>query len=290
MIPAADPVQPMWLRVLQFPLTRLVVLGGALFAMMAMAEGYNQQFKNAPLVATAITIGMGALALAVYVGWAVFIERRAAGELSLPGLGREWAIGALIGAGLYTACVLILMMLGLYRIDGFNPWTFLIPAIPMALKSGLFEELVFRGVLFRSIEDMAGSWIAIAASSFVFGFLHLANTGGTLAGAISITIEAGLLLAAAYLVTRRLWLAIGYHMSWNYTQSALFSGIVSGDVTDPGLLRTTIQGPSFLTGGSFGMESSLVALVLCTANGLVLLLIAYRRGHILPPPWKRGGR
>jgi membrane protease YdiL (CAAX protease family) len=154
------------------------------------------------------------------------------------------------------------------------------------LKSGLFEELAFRGVMFRSIEDLAGSWIAIAVSSFVFGFVHLTNAGGTLRGAIYITIEAGLLLAAAYLVTRRLWLAIGYHMSWNYTQSAVFSGIVSGDVADPGLLRTTIQGPSLWTGGSFGMESSLVAFVLCTANGLVLLLIAYRRGHIRPPPWR----
>jgi membrane protease YdiL (CAAX protease family) len=286
MITATDPVPPMWLRVLRFPLTRLVVLGSALIFMMAVTEDYDQQFKSSPLVAIAMTIGLGLLALAVYAGWAIFIERRAVSELSLPGMGREWATGALIGAGLYTACVLILIALGMYRIDGFNPWTFLIPAIPMALKSGLFEELAFRGVMFQSIEALAGSWIAIAVSSFVFGFLHLTNTGGTLTGAIYITIEAGLLLAAAYLITRRLWLAIGYHMSWNYTQSAVFSGIVSGAVDDPGLLRTTAQGPTILTGGSFGMESSLVAFVLCTATGLVLLAIAYRRGHIRPPPWK----
>ncbi len=63
-----------------------------------------------------------------------------------------------------------------------------------------------------------------------------------------------MLLAAAYTLTRRLWLSIGFHMAWNYTQSAIFSGIVSGGVTDPGLIRSNIRGPDVLTGGSFGLE------------------------------------
>lgn len=286
MVEAAVAVQPLWRQVLAFPLTRLVLLGGGLLYLMAVTESYIKAYKAAPLIGIAITIGMGLLAIGIYAAYGTFIERRSVSELSLPGAGREWATGALFGAGLYAACVLILMMLGMFRIDGVNPWAFMITAVAMALKSGIFEELAFRGVMFRSIEDLAGSWIAIAVSSLVFGFLHLTNANGTVTGAVYITIEAGLLLAAAYLLTRRLWLCIGYHMSWNYTQSAVFSGTVSGDVTDPGLLRTTIQGPSLLTGGSFGMESSLGALVLCTATGIVLLVVATRRGHIVPPPWK----
>lgn len=279
----------MWLRVLQFPLTRILVLGGLIIYMMVMTEGYMRQFKDNTFLSIAITFGMGLLAMAVYVVYGKFVERRDVSELSLPGMGREWATGALVGAGLYASCVLVLMMLGMYRIDGLNPWTFLLPAVAMALKSGIFEELLFRGVLYRSVEDMAGSWIAIAVSSFVFGFLHLINPGGTITGAIYITIEAGLLLAAAYLLTRRLWICIGFHMAWNYTQSAIFSGIVSGDFTEPGLIRDTIQGPSLLTGGSFGLESSLIALILCTATGVAMLIIAIRRGHIVPPPWQRAG-
>ncbi len=80
---------------------------------------------------------------------------------------------------------------------------------------------------------------------------------------------------------------MGFHMAWNYFQSAVFSGVVSGAVSDPGLLRATLEGPDLLTGGSFGMEQSVVALVLCTATGVVLLLTAIRRGHLLPPMWKR---
>jgi membrane protease YdiL (CAAX protease family) len=141
--------------------------------------------------------------------------------------------------------------------------------------------------LFRSVEDLLGSWISVALSSFVFGAVHLVNPEATLAGAVYVGIEAGLLLAAAYLVTRRLWISIGAHMAWNYSEGAIFSSVVSGGINDPGLIRSSIEGPELLTGGSFGLESSVFALVLCTSAGLIMMIIAARRGHIVPPPWKR---
>lgn len=284
----SDPKPGLPLRILRFPLTRLVVLGFVIFYMMAMSNGFMQQFKGETLKSIAAVAGMAA-ALAVYVGWARFIERRSPDELTLPGAGKEWGAGLLVGASLYTACVLVLIALGMYRIEGLNPWTFVIPAVALALSSGIFEELLFRGVLFRSVEDMFGSWISLVVSSAAFGFVHLLNPAGTLTGAIYISIEAGLLLAAAYMLTRRLWLSIGFHMSWNYVQSAIFSGIVSGGVTDPGLIRSNIKGPDVLTGGSFGLESSVIAFTLCTATGMVLLIMAVRRGKIVPPCWQRAG-
>ena len=280
--------KPMWLRILQFPLTRLVVLGTIIFFTMGTNNGFMERLKPTPALSIVVTLGMILFGMAVYLAWGRFIERREVTELAVAGSGREWAVGALIGAGLYAASAVVLMILGMYHIEGVNPWTYLIPAIAMALSSGAFEELLFRGVLFKSVEDLAGSWVALVISSLVFGFIHLMNPGGTIEGAIYISIEAGLLLAAAYLVTRRLWLAMGFHMAWNYTQSAIFSGVVSGGVTDPGLIQARIEGPDLLTGGSFGLESSIIALVLCTSMGVVLLIIAIRRGHMLPPPWTRG--
>jgi hypothetical protein len=91
------------------------------------------------------------------------------------------------------------------------------------------------------------------------------------------SIEAGLLLSAACLVTRRLWICMGFYMSWNDFQSAVFSGFVSGGVAEPGLFKARLEGPEFLTGGSFGMEHSAVALVYCTTVGVILLMIAIRR-------------
>jgi hypothetical protein len=67
----------------------------------------------------------------------------------------------------------------------------------------------------------------------------------------------------------------------------VYSGIVSGSESAPGLLKSTIEGPKLLTGGTFGLESSLVAFLLCTATGVILLVMAVRRGHVVAPPWKR---
>ncbi len=282
-----DPGSPIWLRMLRYPLTRLILLGGALITLMAVTDGFHVTFAGRPFLAFAITLGMLGIALTLYIGFGRLVERRMVTELSLPGMGRELGIGLLVGCVLYTLSVLVLMLFGIYRIEGLNPWTFVLPAVVMALSSGVFEELVFRGVVFRSLEDLLGSWAALVGSSLIFGLVHLINPASTLVGAISISIEAGLLLAAAYMLTRRLWLSIGFHIAWNYTQSAIFSGIVSGNAPQPGLIRSNIQGPEILTGGNFGLESSIVAFAICTATGVVILIMAVRKGAIVPPPWRR---
>jgi uncharacterized protein len=281
------PDRPLWLRIAQSPVTRLIVLGSIVFYLMANSNMLMEKFKGSSGQSVAAVLGISALALGIYIAYARFIERRAVDELSLAGAGRDWLTGAAIGAGLYSACVLILMAMGIYRIEGLNPWTFVLPALAMALSSGIFEELLFRGVLHKSVEDLFGSWVALVVSALVFGLVHLLNPAGTLEGALFISIEAGILLAAAYMLTRKLWLSIGFHMSWNYVQSAIFSGIVSGSVTDPGLIRSNIKGPEVLTGGNFGLESSIIAFTLCTTTGLVLLYLAVKRGKLLPRAGKR---
>jgi membrane protease YdiL (CAAX protease family) len=281
------PTPALWLRLLRFPPVRLLLLGGVLFFMLALSGTFLSAFAASPPAAIAVTVGMAALAFAVYVLFVRLVEGRPVSELALPGMGRELGIGLLVGAGLYTASVLVLMVLGIYRITGWNSWTFLIPAVAMALSSGVFEELLFRGALFRIVEEWLGSWVSLVVSSVVFGLVHLMNPAATLLGAVFISIEAGVLLAAAYMLTRRLWMSMGFHISWNYTQSAIFSGIVSGADSAPGLIRPVIEGPVALTGGSFGLESSLVAFAFCTTAGVVLLVKAVRRGTIVPPSSRR---
>jgi len=283
------PKPPLWLRVLQFPVTRLILLGGTLFLMMGVSNGYMIYFADTPPKAVAMAAVMVALGFAVYIAFVRFIERRPVRELALPMMSRELGIGMLAGVGLYTLCVLVLMVLGVYRIEGINPLALLLPSVAMALSSGVFEELLHRGTLFRIVEESLGSWIALLASALFFGFRHLSNADGNIIGVLAITIEAGLLLAAAYMLTRRLWLSIGFHIAWNFTQSGIFSGSVSGAFEKPGLFKATIEGPELLTGGKFGMEATIVALLICTTAGLVMLVMAVRRGNIAPPFWQRAG-
>ncbi len=274
-------------RLLSSPPARVLVLGFILVMMMGLNTDVMVSYAAEPAKVARHIVALAIAGFAVYLGFAHFIERRAVSELSLPGMGKQFGVGLLIGAGLYTACELILMGLGIYRIDGLNPWGYMVPAIAMALSSSVFEELLFRGVLFLSVEKWFGSWVALVVSSLVFGLTHLINPQATIEGALFIAVEAGILLAAALILTRRLWLSIGFHMAWNYTQSAIFSGIVSGNEAEQGLIRSTMQGPDWLTGGNFGVESSVLSLVLCTTTGIVMLVVAVRRGKIVPPIWRR---
>ena len=277
--------KPLWLKILQFPPIRLLLLGVPLFYCIGFSNLFMSENKGQTVPATMAALGMIALALGIYFAFARWIERREVSELALPGMVKEIGIGLLVGAGLYTGCMLILWALGMFRIDGFNPISFLIPAIASTISAGFLEELLFRGVLFRIVEEWLGSWISIIVSSAVFGFVHLANPDATFIGALFISVEAGLLLAAAYMVTRRLWMSIGFHLSWNYTQSAIFGGIVSGGIAEPGLIKPILEGPDLLTGGQFGLEASLTAFVLCTTAGVILLVKAVRKGNIIPPFW-----
>lgn len=274
-------------RLLASPPARIVVLGFILFMMMSLNTDVMTSYVGDPVKSVQHIVALAIAGFAVYLAYARFIERREASELALPGMGRELGRGVLLGVGLYATCELILMLLGFYRIKGLNSLNYMVPAIAMALSSGVFEELLFRGVLLRSVETWFGSWVALVVSALVFGLTHLINPEGTLEGALFIAVEAGILLGAAYLLTRRLWLSIGFHISWNYTQSAIFSSIVSGNEPATGLIRSTVKGPDYLTGGSFGMESSVLALVLCTGAGIVMLVMAVRRGKMVPPIWKR---
>lgn len=276
-------------RILASPPARVLALGVALLVLMGLSGDVQTSYADAPVKAAAHVIALATAGIAIYSAHAHFVERRAVCELGTQGMGRQLGAGLLMGAGLYAACELALIGLGIYRIEGLNPWSFLISAVAMAVSSGVFEELLFRGVLFFSVEKWLGSWVALAVSSLVFGLTHLMNPQGTLEGALFIAVEAGILLGACVMLTRRLWLGIGFHMAWNYTQQAIFSSIVSGNEPQQGLIRSTVKGPDYLTGGSFGVESSVLALVLCTTTGIVMLVMAHRRRLVVPPIWKRTG-
>ncbi len=278
---------PLWLRIAQLAPIRLAVLGLLLLGCLAFSNTFLEQNKAVPLQAIMAVAGMVALAMWIYVGFARYVEQREPADLALGPMPRELGLGLVLGTALYTCSVLILMAIGVMRIEGVNPPVFMLPAIAMALSSGFLEELLFRGALFRIVEQWLGSWISVFVSSVVFGVVHLMNPAATITGAIFISVEAGVLLAAAYMLTRRLWLGIGFHISWNYTQSAVFSGVVSGSVADPGLFKTVMTGPDLLTGGSFGLEASLIACLLCTTAGTILVMRAVRRGQVMQPFWSR---
>jgi uncharacterized protein len=94
------------------------------------------------------------------------------------------------------------------------------------------------------------------------------------------------MLAAVYMITRRLWAAMGIHAAWNFTQGGIYGIPVSGFDTG-GLIRPRIAGSDLITGGGFGAEASLPAIVIATAFGVALLVYAHRHDRFIAPSWKR---
>ncbi|MFB2875259.1 CPBP family intramembrane glutamic endopeptidase [Floridanema aerugineum] len=274
------------LRILRFPLTRLLLLSYILFYVTFSGKLFIQTFTPSPVPSLIVGLLTVANLLLVYVSFAHFVERRSVSELTLPGMGRELGFGLLLGFGLFTTCVLIAMVLGLYRIEGIDSWQQVLPT-GGALVTPVGEEMLFRGVVFRIFEEVFGGWVALIVSSVAFGLTHSGNEGETLAGIASIAIVFGPMLAAPFMVTRRLWMGIGLHGAWNYTMGKIFSGSVSGGQTGQGLFKTTFVGPELLTGGSAGMEGSLIAILVSATASVILLILAVRRGKIVPPSWKR---
>ena len=157
--------------------------------------------------------------------------------------------------------------------------------LAFAVLAGILEELLFRGYFFRLSSRIIGTWGALIFTSALFGLAHLGNKGATLSSGIAIMLEAGVLLGSAYVVTQRLWFPIGLHIAWNFTEGSVFGMQVSGNSTSSGLIHGSLTGSNLMTGGAFGPESSIVAVLVCLAVAIVLLVRAAQLGRIEPPAW-----
>ena len=200
-------------------------------------------------------------------------KRRPVAELARRGAVAQAGIGFLVGAALFGATMLVLWSIGVARIGPGTGWGALVPAFAAALAAAASEEVLLRGVVFRIVSERLGDRAALAISAALFGALHAANPGATLISSVAIALEAGVLLAAAFMVTRQLWLPIGMHAAWNFTEGGVFGASVSGHEVQ-GLLSSRFEGHDLLTGGSFGPEASIVAVFICLAASAALLGLA----------------
>ena len=286
---------PRWKRWLVFsPLARIVI-----FVLMFMALSFGMGTlvhmlgwggKDAPanVHAMAQFLMRAVPALLAYLLLVKLVERRPITELAPRRLLPDGIIGLFGGLLLFSAVVGVLYLLGSYHVIGFNPHADWLPALMVVgLGAGIGEEIMFRGVLFRIAEEGLGSGWALLVSALFFGAVHLANPGATLWSSAAIAIEAGLLFGMLYHVTRSLPLCMGLHAAWNFAQGTIYGIPVSGLKAD-GWLVSTRSGPDWLSGGVFGAEASVIALALCSLCTLALLIVAVRRGSIMPcRPWQR---
>lgn len=290
--PAAPPApeRPGLLRrIVAFPLTLLViefiVLVAAIFAIARVYDRFGFESNTPGKAFGAVLVAAGVIF--AYKGLKRWVERAPDTDFTWPGSLKETGLGLLVGGGIFSLATAVVALCGGFEVLGVRGagqiWTML----ALAIVSSVTEETVFRGVFLRHFESMIGTWGALAVTSALFGFGHIFNPDSSWFAGFAIAVEAGIMLGAAYLITRRLWLAIGIHAGWNFAQGWLFSIPVSGGDVPLGLLITRRVGPDWLTGGAFGLEASVVAMIVATLAGVFMLSRVIRNGGMVPPMWAR---
>jgi len=271
-------------KVLLFPLWRLIIFSIFLMITYGLAslccDNVNQ------LLAIPLSIFFVAVS-AIYLYINALIENRPLFELDLKTAAKELGIGLALGAVIFSIVVFIMWLAGVLSFEGMNSYSNLLNMLPLLILAGFIEEYIFRGIIFKLTEEILGTWLAILLQAALFGLIHAGNENASAFSTFAIAVEAGILLVAVYMITRRLWIAIGLHFAWNWIQGPFYGIPVSGHDIN-GLFETTINGPELLTGGAFGAEASIIALITCTVIGLIILVKAIKLpGNLVKPMWIR---
>jgi membrane protease YdiL (CAAX protease family) len=280
--------RPLWRRIVDFPLVTMLI-GVVVYFFGIIAAGIVAQFVIPPIPGFSREMKFYALAILFLVPLYVFVIAKLGepkrDDFRDPKWLRHLLLGLVGGTLIFSVAVAIAGALGVYRIIGIGSLNGLLAALIVpTLGAAVTEEMLFRGILFRWLEQFGGSWIALLLTSVFFGAAHLNNPNSSWIAAIGIAFEAGVMLGAAYMLTRSLWLPMGLHAAWNFTQGEIYDIPVSGTKAD-GIVNAQISGPPLLSGNGFGLEASLIAIVIATLFGLWLLWLAIRKGEVKKPWW-----
>ena len=134
-------------------------------------------------------------------------------------------------AGVCSAITFWLRILFAKEVWTLNPslnWQQTLNAIWYNIKSVLYEELIFRGVLFYILIEKLGGIKAILISAIAFGIYHwftyeVLYDPVKMLWIFMITFSAGYIYALGYYKTNSLYTPIGMHFGWNFVQSFIFS-------------------------------------------------------------------
>jgi membrane protease YdiL (CAAX protease family) len=270
----------------------------------------------------ALVVQAGALAAGVLVA-ARFVDERSYTALGFERSRVWWAdlgFGLALGLALPAVVFGVELAAGYVRVTGtlvsradasvpvapaVDPWLALALVAAYFVAVAVFEELLFRAYLLATLTE-GFAWVeaiaagaadgrravvaAALATSLLFGAGHAANPAATLRGVAIIACYGGL-LAATVLLTGRIAVAIGFHLTWNLAISSVFGFPVSGFTAPVTVLAVEQSGPALVTGGRFGPEAGLVSLVaLALGTAVVVGWVRWREGELsLRIPWSRDG-
>ena len=220
--------------------------------------------------------GMLLVIVLAYWGYVRLVEKREVHELRPAPMAI--AIGAGTGALLIALPMLLIAALGAYDVTAWRGLqSGLFGVAGLILIAAMLEEVVFRGFLFRILEDALGSVPALWLQSLAFAALHVENIDAVarpqdfVTTLVSVTLL-GALWNLIFIHSRNLWVSGFNHAAWNFT--IILSGVSLSGLDDWRALAPLVnepRGPAWLTGGSFGPENSVITIAAVIASLVVLM-------------------
>lgn len=179
---------------------------------------------------------------------------------------RQLACGVGVGAAMMLVVGALIMAAGgaRFALDPAGGLAALAGGAWIFLWVALLEELLFRGFLFQRLVDGTGAPVALWLMAILFAVAHWGNPGMEGTTQVLATIDTAfgaVLLGLAYLRSGSLALPIGIHFGWNWLQGSVLGFDVSGTDQAGLLLPQVLDKPQWVTGGAFGPEASVFALV-----------------------------
>jgi uncharacterized protein len=207
------------------------------------------------------------------------MEKRPLDNYGIPlrqALGKRSWEGAIWGFAMLSAVLLILSASGHFRVDsvalagkaalrGALGWGAVFLAVSLS------EELSFRGYLLFIASRRVRFWPAALLLSAAFGAAHLGNHGENVLGILQV-VAIGLLFCLMIRRTGTLWFAIGFHAAWDWAETFFYGTPDSGLLASGHFFNSSVQGPSWLTGGVAGPEGSVVAFAIILACAALIHL------------------
>lgn len=258
-----DQMRPIW----RFFLSVVVIFASIIFTSWIVGTAYLVANVHPGMAANLFWQSLTCLLilLAAFKGMMSMFDHRPLGSMGLAffaGWQGQLVHGILAGGAMLLLVVLLEMSCGSLRFS----------VVPQpVLASGTFsliffaiaaakEEIIFRGYAFQRLAECVTPAGAITVSSGIFGLAHLANPHRTWISTLN-TMLVAIPFCIAYLRTRSLWMPIGMHFIWNLLQGFVLGLPVSGIVLSSSLLTPRVTGANWLTGGAYGPEGSVFALI-----------------------------
>ncbi len=142
------------------------------------------------------------------------------------------------------------------------------------------EELLYRGWMMSEMRGYLPTWVAVVASSLLFGLAHIFNPGVTVLALVNLSLL-GAFWALCLLKTQSLWMVMAMHTFWNFAQGKIVGMAVSGSGHDIASIWKFEGVDSGIWGtGAFGLEGNLATTIVIVVAIAVVAMAGTKKRMI----------